>query len=276
MTRSQKILLPTLLCAVLLVGLVWYYILLPIMSSVNNDGSVQGPILEFGGARFQTRILEGNEGHNRFGVWLHFEIPKDIQFTLNDEVLREMCRAVVSNFEALVPEGVKQTDLNHIGFNFVEGSEAVFPYDLAIGIQDTNCTGGMGVKYPLPPEARFFQYEVQELLDANVISVGFSAPELKYVNGTDGRYIRASFELSGEVPRDLSQVSSYYLCILALAQVPKDAGVLGLTIDPTKYKKLKIVIEDVSRFGLFSTSETLGTAELEVQDGRCVPITETN
>ena len=99
---------------------------------------------------------------------------------------------------------------------------------------------------------------------------GLERPNVSFVNSNGSKIVRVDYEYSKAINHDLATLGSMDLCVFVLSRWTKEMNVLGIKIDPANYTKMEISIVNENRIGFFTTRTILGSANLLLQDARCV------
>lgn len=236
-----------------------------------------GPVIEAQGMQWKTRLIEDDPDHRTYAIWLHAEAP-DVFLAKGDDLpvdtLLAICNAVVSDRETFMPETADYDALEHIDLNLLVNDQKLFIHDISIYVRNGECSQTLAFDYVASRVGKFSKHELETENMSVLEAWGLRPGQISFASGTEGKRIEMEFELLDEFDRDPTKINVAALCVFTLLSLNEQHSVLGLTVDPSKYTQMKISLQSTRSFVLFHYTSGYGSAEMEIADGKCVGVEE--
>ncbi|MEM8577331.1 MAG: hypothetical protein AAGF60_05730 [Pseudomonadota bacterium] len=258
-----------------LAALLWGVLLVGFSAA---DDTRPGPTVTVENTVWGTRIHPGDDAHESFAVWVDLIAPQDFEartFQPRSEYLVAACQAIVDEAERFVPEGVARSDLQHVDINFDFDGERGWPVEMTVVVENGACiaqmqSGGHDLAFDPEENPAFSAHTGEETFFAYYRAWGLTEPSFNFASRNGARVMEVEYGYVTAIARDLKTIQALDLCVLALSRLGRDMSILGIAVDPAKYPRMTIQIVNRTRAGIVTTTKKYGSAEILIQDARCV------
>ena len=231
-----------------------------------------GPQLTLGDHAWDTRVVIPQDD-DLSAVTVHLVAPQTFDVTAFDPsttFLRDACAALLAQPAGMTDAGVSLDAVGQVDFNIDVAGQMGWIVPITVVVRDGTCVDTFRVEGVTTGDDAFSAHNSTEIFLGTFRSWGLGHPEVSFATTNGARSVQVVYPYQSAIQRDIRTFNAEDLCVHVISRWTKEMKFLGVPVDPTKYPQMVVEVVEKAGFSGAGTQRSLGSATLNLEDGRCV------